>query len=132
MGSAFSRAATWASRVHSAISLGLIGISRAGDATRRAIWRRLTDNALAREASIGFVLAAIGIVATVLITNGQNRLARDLETASEIQENVRFLRQVVADNATAKPFRALNLSGASLGGLDLASRTRDPLLVAPT
>jgi uncharacterized protein YjbI with pentapeptide repeats len=88
-------------------------------------------------ALIGLFLAVIGVATAVWIAYGQNQLAgdiaedqdqlaRDLEAASEgqvaaneIQENVRFVRQVVIDNAE-KPFSKLNLHGASLNGLDLA------------
>jgi hypothetical protein len=85
--------------------------------------RRLRRDALAREAIIGLVLAIIGVLAAWSIADRQDRLARDLETAAEIQEDVRFVRQVAIDNETIKPFAGLNLSDAALGGLDLGCYT---------
>jgi pentapeptide repeat protein len=86
----------------------------------RGILGLLRRDVLARELLIGLVLVGVGAAATFWIAYRQDRLARDLESASEIQENVRFVRQVVIDNAAEKPFHGLNLSGADLAGLDLA------------
>jgi hypothetical protein len=98
-------------------------------------WLRRHRDELIRDGLIGLVVLAVGFgvaawwdsrlaerqnqLASDIAIN-QDRAARDLATANEIQENVRFVRQVVIDNAAEKPFRALNLSGASLGSLDLA------------
>ena len=90
-----------------------------------AILSRLRDDALAREAVIGLVLVLVGVGAAVWIAGRQDQLARDLETASEIQENVRFVRQVSIDNPAVKPFRGLNLHGAALSGLDLSCKNID-------
>jgi uncharacterized protein YjbI with pentapeptide repeats len=65
------------------------------------------------------LLLVIGIVAAWWIANRQDKLASDLETASEIQENIRFVRQVAINDSALKPFRGLNLSDAELAGLNL-------------
>jgi uncharacterized protein YjbI with pentapeptide repeats len=90
---------------------------------------------LARDALIGLILVVVGFAAAAWwdgrIADHQNQLARDiaenqdqaargLATSNEILENTRFVRQVVIDNAAAKPFAGLNLAGAALNGLDLA------------
>jgi uncharacterized protein YjbI with pentapeptide repeats len=91
-----------------------------------AILCRLKRDALAREASIGLALAIVGVLAAMWIANRQDQLARDLESASEVQENVRFVRQVAIDDAALKPFRGLNLRDATLSGLVLRCRTPPP------
>jgi uncharacterized protein YjbI with pentapeptide repeats len=82
----------------------------------------------------GFVVGLVLLVGTflldALIANRQDRLARDLAVVGEVQENTRFVRQVVADNGIAKPFRGLYLRGAALPGLDLACE--DPASDPPT
>jgi Pentapeptide repeats (8 copies) len=95
-----------------------------GGSTSRA---KRTRSWLRRNALVilGLFLASMGVAAAFWIAEGQNHLARKLETAGEIQENTRFVRQVVIDNAAEKPFRSLNLSGAALGGLNLACKNLD-------
>ena len=98
-------------------------------------WVRRQQDDLIRDLLIGFVVLAIGFGAAALwdsrlaerqnqltqdLAEGQNQLTQDLAKASEIQENVRFVRQVVIDNRAPKPFRGLNLRRATLSGLDLA------------
>jgi hypothetical protein len=79
---------------------------------------------------IGAVAAVAALVVAVNIANEQNRVARDLATsqdklardladAGEVQENTRFVRQVDIENAFDKPFRRLNLRGATLSKLQL-------------
>jgi hypothetical protein len=90
---------------------------------------------------LGVILAIVGVASAVWIAYGQNRLdrdlaraqdqlardlataqdqlARDLANAGEIQENLRFVRQVAISDTPVKPFSGLNLNGAVLGGLDL-------------
>jgi hypothetical protein len=133
----------WTSRVRDAIFsvLAVTGVvawlvwARCSQITDRIV-RRLRDDALAREAIIGLVLAVIGVAVAVWIGIGQNRVASDLEKASEIQENVRFVRQSVINPGAPRPFSGLNLSGAYLSGLDLgcyrAGEPSSPLGPAPT
>jgi Pentapeptide repeats (8 copies) len=87
-------------------------------------WAKRQRDDLIRDSLIGFVVLGVGLIFAVLwdgrLADRQNQLARDLATASEVQENTRFVRQVVIDNATEKPFRGLNLAEAALSGLDLA------------
>jgi hypothetical protein len=68
---------------------------------------------LIRDGLIGVIVLIAGF-AFALWWEGR------LADRSEIQENTRFVRQVVIDDAPLKPFRRLNLSHAALGGLDLA------------
>jgi hypothetical protein len=104
-------------------------------------WLRRQGDDLIRDALIGLVVVAMGFGAAALwdsrladrqnqlasdIAENQDQAARDLATANEVLENTRFVRQVVIDNAAAKPFSRLNLAGASLGGLDLACENLDP------
>jgi uncharacterized protein YjbI with pentapeptide repeats len=91
------------------------------------------------------ILAIVGVASAVWIAYGQNRLdrdlaraqdqlardlataqdqlARDLANAGEIQENLRFVRQVAISDTPVKPFSGLNLNGAVLAGLDLGCAT---------
>lgn len=93
-------------------------------------WAGRQRDDLIRDGLIGFFLAVVGFLAAWWIASRQDQLARDLETASEIQENVRFVRQVVIDNAAERPFAGLKLRGAVLGGLDLGC-DRDPKILQP-
>jgi uncharacterized protein YjbI with pentapeptide repeats len=90
--------------------------------TLRAIgdWSYRQRNDLIRDGLIGLCLLIVGSLFALALARQQDRLAQDLATTSEIQENLRFVRQVVIDNAAEKPFSQLNLRGASLAGLDLA------------
>jgi hypothetical protein len=104
-------------------------------------WLRRQGDDLIRDALIGLVVVVIGFGAAALWdsrlaerqnqlardqTTASNKLARDLATTSEVQENIRFVRQVAIDNSALKPFRGLNLSGANLGGLDLSCEDAVP------
>jgi len=109
-----------------------------------AIWGwfgRQRDD-LARDALVGFVVLGVGLLFAAWWdgrlsdrqnqlsrdqTTASNKLARDLATTSEVQENIRFVRQVAIDNSALKPFRGLNLSGANLGGLDLSCEDAVPV-----
>jgi hypothetical protein len=93
---------------------------RAGSSTQlprrlgpvQAWFTRQRDD-LIRDVLIGVVLLAIGVTAAVY---WDGRIA----DRQEVQENTRFVRQVVIDNADLKPFAGLNLEGATLAGLDLS------------
>jgi len=87
-------------------------------------WVGRNRDDLIRDGLIAVVLAGVGVGAAFWIASRQDQLARDLETASEIQENVRFVRQVAIDPQAAKPFRGLNLHGAYLARLDLGYESR--------
>jgi uncharacterized protein YjbI with pentapeptide repeats len=101
-------------------------------------WLRRQHDDLVRDGLIGLVLAGVGVAAAFWIAHQQDQLAQDLEAASEqlalrletdnqTQENLRFVRQVVIDNAVQKPFDGLRLSRAPLRGVDLAcDKPRSP------
>lgn len=76
-------------------------------------WIHRQRDELVRDGLIGIVVLVIGTGA-VICWNGR------IAERQEIQENTRFVRQVVIDNATEKPFAGLNLHDAVLAGLDLA------------
>jgi hypothetical protein len=68
---------------------------------------------------VALVVAIIAILASNRIADRQDNLAQQLGDASEVQENTRFIRQVDIENAYDKPFRSLNLRGATLSRLGL-------------
>jgi hypothetical protein len=101
-------------------------------------WLGRQRDDLIRDALIGVVVLVVGFGAAAWwdsrlamrqnqlardIAETQDQIARDMATANEIQENIRFVRQVAIDNAATKPFRGLNLRRASLNGLDLGCAT---------
>jgi uncharacterized protein YjbI with pentapeptide repeats len=94
--------------------------------TSRAIsaWAKRQCDNLIRDALVGLVVLGVGLIFAAWwdsrLADRQNQLARDLATASEVQENIRFVRQVAIDDAAVKPFAGLNLRGATLAGLDVS------------
>jgi len=83
----------------------------------RQRWRSahstLNQDAVLREGLLALITVG---VAFTLAWWWDGQLAK----RQEIQENLRFVRQVDIDNAVEKPFQGLRLDGATLSGIDLA------------
>jgi hypothetical protein len=101
-------------------------------------WLGRQRDDLIRDLVIGVVVLIVGFGAAALwdsrlgerqnqvaraIAKNQDQFSSQLATDNEIQENIWFVRQVVIDDAAAKPFRGLDLRRASLNGLDLGCAT---------
>jgi uncharacterized protein YjbI with pentapeptide repeats len=101
------------------------GASDAAPGNRGAVlsWFDRQRDDLIRDALVGLVVGIVVLLGAMWwdnqIADRQEGLTRELAGISEVQENTRFIRQVVADGAVEKPFRGLNLRSAALSGLDL-------------
>lgn len=81
-------------------------------------WLQRQRDDLIRDAVLGLVILAVGASFAAYYD-------RQLDQRAESSENTRFVRQAVIDGATTKPFRELNLRGASLAGLDFGCTRPD-------
>jgi uncharacterized protein YjbI with pentapeptide repeats len=80
---------------------------------------RIADRIALRQEQLDRDLAKRQSDIDLKIALNQAQLEHELANNSQVEENTRFVRQVDIENAYDKPFRGLNLSGASLSQLDL-------------
>lgn len=100
---------------------------------RRALsYLNREDRPMVREALLAVVVLLAGFCATfwleARISSQQTALDDSRAEQQEVLENTRFIREVVLNpDARVQPFQRLNLTGASLAGLDLDCRTKEDI-----
>ena len=101
-----------------------VSVQVAGDAT----WWGRHRGDLGREALVGAMLACLAFGGAVWwdsrLADRQERLEDHRTLHQESLENTRFVRQVWADDLGVRPFRGLNLFGASLAGIQLTCESQ--------
>jgi uncharacterized protein YjbI with pentapeptide repeats len=75
------------------------------------------------------VFALVALPATFFledrIAGRQQEQAEILASTAEVQENIRFARELSIQNGGTKPMNGINLNGANLRGLELGCRTHE-------